>query len=103
MPEVPEGNHNLESGCGRESERPTVAKKPPKGEGAKGPHFSHVSIIGRRTRLSRERSITECANGGRWCGEFRQAKEIEEQLNKSEKLKTGIRSEQANRLEKLQK
>lgn len=47
------------SGRGRESEWLVVAKKSLKGDGAKGPHFSHVLIEGGGNRLSRKRSITE--------------------------------------------
>ena len=54
-----EGIHNLSVVCGRESERPIVARKPWKQGGAKGPHFSHVLIKGGMSRLSRKRSITE--------------------------------------------
>jgi RNA-directed DNA polymerase len=57
--ERPEGIHNLRGGRGRGSEWPIVAKKSRKGDGAKGPHFSRVSVKGRRHRLSQKRSITE--------------------------------------------
>ena len=53
------GIHNPGSGCGRESERPIVAGKSWKQDGAKGSCFSHVSIKEGRIRLSQERSITE--------------------------------------------
>jgi hypothetical protein len=53
------GIHNLGSGRGRESEWPVVARKSLKGDGAKGPHFSHVLIEGGGNRLSHKRSITE--------------------------------------------
>jgi len=55
----PGGIHNLKGGHGRESEWPIVAKKFWKQDGAKGPHFSHVLIEEGRSRLSRERSMTE--------------------------------------------
>jgi RNA-directed DNA polymerase len=54
-----QGIHNLNDVCGRESERPIVARKPRKRVGAKGPHFSHVLIKGGMSRLSSKRSITE--------------------------------------------
>jgi RNA-directed DNA polymerase len=53
------GIHNLKAGHGRESERLVVAKKSWKQDGAKGPHFSHVSIEEGRNRLSQKCSITE--------------------------------------------
>ena len=51
--------NNLFVGHGRESARPIVAKKRGNARGAKGPHFSHVSIKERRSRLSDKRSATE--------------------------------------------
>lgn len=57
--ERPEGIHNLKGGRGRGSEWPIVARKSRKRDGAKGPHFSRVSVKGRRHRLSQKRSITE--------------------------------------------
>ena len=55
----PWGNHNLRSGRGRGSEWLIVARKSLKGDGAKGPHFSHVLIEGGGNRLSQKRSVTE--------------------------------------------
>ncbi len=46
-------------GCRRESERPIVAGKRGNARGAKGPHFSRVSIKERRYRLGKKRPITE--------------------------------------------
>lgn len=54
-----QGIHNLTVACGRESERPIVARKPRKRGGAKGPHFSHVLIKEGMCRLSSKRSITD--------------------------------------------
>ncbi len=54
-----EGIHNLKAGHGRESERPVVAGKSWKQDGAKGPYFSHVSIEEGRNRLSQKCSMTE--------------------------------------------
>jgi len=42
------GKHNPSGGCGRESERPIVAKKRGNARGAKGPYFSHVLIEERK-------------------------------------------------------
>jgi RNA-directed DNA polymerase len=53
------GINNLGSGRGWESEWLIVTKKSLKGDGVKGPHFSHVLIEGGRNRLSDKRSVTE--------------------------------------------
>ena len=53
------GNNNLGSDRGRESEWPIVARKSLKGDGAKGPYFSHVLIKEGGYRLSQECSVTE--------------------------------------------
>jgi len=44
---------------GRDSERPIVARKRGNARGAKGPHFSHVFMERKESRLSDRRSITE--------------------------------------------
>jgi RNA-directed DNA polymerase len=54
-----QGINNLPVGHGRESERLIVARKRGNARGAKGPHFSHVTIKERRFRLSDKRSTTE--------------------------------------------
>ncbi len=54
-----EGTNNLRVGRCRESERFIVAGKSLKGDGAKGPYFSHVIIKGGGHRLSAKRLITE--------------------------------------------
>lgn len=59
-----QGIYNLHDGHGRESGRFIVAGKRGNARGAKGPHFSRVSIQGRRTRLSDRRSITEWMSEG---------------------------------------
>jgi RNA-directed DNA polymerase len=53
------GINNRGSDRGRESEWPIVARKSLKGDGAKGPYFSHVLIKGGRYRLSQKCSVTE--------------------------------------------
>lgn len=55
----PWGINNLGSDRGRESEWPIVVKKSLKGDGAKGPYFSHVLIKGGGYRLGQKRTITE--------------------------------------------
>jgi RNA-directed DNA polymerase len=54
-----QGINNLDGVCGRESERPIVAKKFRKRDGAKGPYFSHVFKQGGTSRLGDRRSITD--------------------------------------------
>ena len=53
------GNNNPRSDRGRESEWPIVARKSLKGDGPKGPYFSHVLIKEGGYRLSQECSVTE--------------------------------------------
>jgi len=55
----PKGINNLQAGCGRESERPVVVRIRSNVRGAKGPHFSYVSIKGRKFRLGDKRSTTD--------------------------------------------
>ena len=53
------GINNPRCVYGRDSERPIVAWKRGNVRGAKGPHFSHVYMERKETRLSDRRSITE--------------------------------------------